>query len=208
MAPRLPATGVPTPALTVRAGRIWAKSTDVAAFFGKRHDNVLQSIENLDVPADFTDLNFQVSEYLDASGKANKSYEMTRDGFTIVAFGFTGANAMAFKLAYIQGFNAMEQALYGPPDPSMIGPLPAKKLSTGERKEIGQLLHRKVANAVRYFEKSSIQGMSRMLCERFGVKYYGNIRPDDLVEALERLDEIDPIDAFNMWVGRQEQGEG
>ena len=33
---------------------------------------------------------------------------MTRDGFTLLAMGFTGKKAMAFKIAYINRFNEME----------------------------------------------------------------------------------------------------
>lgn len=40
-------------------------------------------------------------------------YYMTRDGFTLLAMGYTGEKAMRFKLAYIKQFNAMEKALTG-----------------------------------------------------------------------------------------------
>ena len=33
---------------------------------------------------------------------------ISRDGFTVLAMGFTGKRAMAWKLAYIAAFNAME----------------------------------------------------------------------------------------------------
>ena len=36
---------------------------------------------------------------------------MNRDGFTLLAMGFTGEKAMRFKLDYIAAFNAMEKAL-------------------------------------------------------------------------------------------------
>lgn len=36
---------------------------------------------------------------------------MTRDGFTLLAIGFTGKEALKFKLAYIEVFNKMEEAL-------------------------------------------------------------------------------------------------
>lgn len=44
-------------------------------------------------------------------GKAHKHVldDMTRDGFTLLAIGFTGAKALKFKLAYIAEFNAMEE---------------------------------------------------------------------------------------------------
>jgi hypothetical protein len=36
---------------------------------------------------------------------------MTRDGFAVLAMGFTGPKALAFKLAYIAAFNRMEGQL-------------------------------------------------------------------------------------------------
>lgn len=83
----------------------------VADTFGKRHDNVIQKIETLECPQNFTDLNFKVSEYIDETGRKLKSYEITRDGFTLLAMGFTGKKAMEFKIKYINAFNEMEKAL-------------------------------------------------------------------------------------------------
>lgn len=39
-------------------------------------------------------------------------YLITRDGFTLLAMGYTGEKAMRFKEAYIKQFNAMEKALF------------------------------------------------------------------------------------------------
>ena len=38
-------------------------------------------------------------------------YVMNRDGFTLLAMGFTGAKALAFKLEYMNAINAMEQQI-------------------------------------------------------------------------------------------------
>ncbi|MBW3349871.1 Rha family transcriptional regulator [Limosilactobacillus reuteri] len=87
-------------------------SLQVAKVFDKRHDRVIRAIE-----AKMTDPNFGASgmfaegTYTDASGKANKMYYMNRDGFTFIAFGFTGAKADQFKLKYIDAFNQMEKQL-------------------------------------------------------------------------------------------------
>lgn len=40
---------------------------------------------------------------------------MNRDGFTLLAMGFTGKKALQFKLRYIQAFNEMEEALKNQP---------------------------------------------------------------------------------------------
>ena len=39
---------------------------------------------------------------------------MTRDGFVLLAMGFTGKKALDFKIAYINAFNAMEEQLENP----------------------------------------------------------------------------------------------
>jgi Rha family phage regulatory protein len=62
----------------------------VTEVFGKRHDNVLQNVRNLDCSEEFRLLNFQESSYLDEQGKARPMVEMTRDGFTLLVMGYWG----------------------------------------------------------------------------------------------------------------------
>jgi phage regulator Rha-like protein len=47
----------------------------------------------------------------DAYGRDQPAYDLTREGFTLLAMGWTGEKAMAFKVRYIRGFNEMEAAL-------------------------------------------------------------------------------------------------
>lgn len=63
--------------------------------------------------AEFADRNFILSEYTDTKGETRKQYILTRDGFTLLAMGFTGARAMQFKVAYITAFNRMESIING-----------------------------------------------------------------------------------------------
>lgn len=63
--------------------------------------------------SDFADRNFILSEYTDDRGRKQKQYILTRDGFTLLAMGFTGAKAMQFKVAYITAFNRMESIING-----------------------------------------------------------------------------------------------
>lgn len=91
--------------------RAVVSSRDVARVFEKEHKNVLRDIQNLNCSKSFTELNFELSTYEDATGRELPQYLMTRDGFVILAMGFTGEKAMQFKEAYIAAFNAMEKAL-------------------------------------------------------------------------------------------------
>ncbi|MFZ4537838.1 Rha family transcriptional regulator [Propionivibrio sp.] len=105
---------LPADAVTLKADHPVTTSLRVAEIFGKQHKNVLQNIREImaQVPENFNRLNFQPVEYLDEKGESRPAYELTRDGFTLLAMGFTGSAAMAFKLAFIERFNAMEQQLH------------------------------------------------------------------------------------------------
>lgn len=92
-------------------------SLQVAETFGKEHKNVIQSIENL--VAEKSAAKFFAAGTYENRGKQYPMYYMTRDGFSLLAMGFTGKKAMSFKLQYIEAFNAMEATLKQ---------VPAKKL--------------------------------------------------------------------------------
>lgn len=85
----------------------------VAEYFQKRHDRVLRAIENLieGLPKNGVVKLFENTVYKDAKGEYRKKYLMTRDGFSLLAMGFTGKKALQWKLKYIEAFNKMEQAL-------------------------------------------------------------------------------------------------
>lgn len=84
-------------------------SLQVADTFGKRHDHVADSIDSLkkDVP-NFGEM-FIETNLPDSYGRNRRGYYMNRDGFTLLAMGFTGSKALQFKLQYIDAFNEMEQ---------------------------------------------------------------------------------------------------
>ncbi|EAV3152003.1 peptidase [Salmonella enterica] len=102
------------PELCIIAGKVVTSSLAVASYFGKQHKNVIQKIASLECSAEFTELNFQLSEYIDASGRKLPCYQITRDGFAFLAMGFTGKRAAQFKEAYINAFNQMEKQLSKP----------------------------------------------------------------------------------------------
>lgn len=99
----------PTVGIHVINGVPMTSSRDVAEHFGKLHKNVLRDINALDCPVEFSRLNFEPRDFIDSRGKQQPMIEMTRDGFVLVAMGFTGHKAMQWKCAYISAFNALEQ---------------------------------------------------------------------------------------------------
>lgn len=89
-------------------------SKAVADQFDKRHADILRAIEDLKphLTTQFCVANFFKSEY-ESRGKSYPYYIMTKDGFTMLVMGFTGAKAIQFKEAYITAFNQMQRALLG-----------------------------------------------------------------------------------------------
>ena len=77
--------------------------------FEKRHDNVLRDIKEFIVDESFGLLNFEESSYINSQNKEQPEYLITRDGFTLLAMGFTGAKAMQWKIKYAEAFNTMER---------------------------------------------------------------------------------------------------
>jgi Rha family phage regulatory protein len=102
-----------SPTLSIVSGRPVVSSLDVAEHFSKRHDHVIRAVQTIlcNSPESFSAPNFGAADYIDAQGKKRLRYHLTRDGFTLLAMGFTGRKALAWKLRYIEAFNAMEAEL-------------------------------------------------------------------------------------------------
>lgn len=103
---------LPENAIISNEGELRTTSLKVAEAFGKRHDDVLRKIKNIDCSEDFNARNFAVVDYLDKKGELRKAYQMTKDGFMFLVMGFTGKKAAAIKEAYINAFNKMAEQLY------------------------------------------------------------------------------------------------
>ncbi|MHA1067030.1 Rha family transcriptional regulator [Enterobacter ludwigii] len=107
---------VPTfahPEITITSGRAVTTSLAVAAYFGKRHDDILKKINNFECSSEFIARNFAVNEYTDSIGRTLPCYEMTRSGFMFLVMGFTGRKAALLKENYINAFDAMEAKFSG-----------------------------------------------------------------------------------------------
>jgi len=70
----------------------------------------LLPIRNINCSSEFSRLNFEPSNYT-KNGKEYPKFYITRDGFSILAMGFTGKKAMEWKEKYIGAFNVMEKQL-------------------------------------------------------------------------------------------------
>jgi Rha family phage regulatory protein len=104
-------TEVALPILSTAGSQVTATSIQIAEHFDKRHANVLRAISNLECSPEFSQLNFELANYIDEQGKPRQMYRVTRDGFAFLAMGFTGKEAARWKEAYIRAFNLMEAKL-------------------------------------------------------------------------------------------------
>lgn len=85
-------------------------SLQVAEVFGKNHRDVLRTIDDLKDVRNFTQM-FSDGIEPDSYGRDRRIYYMNRDGFTLLAMGFTGKKALDFKIKYIEAFNNMERTI-------------------------------------------------------------------------------------------------
>lgn len=95
----------------IQNDEILASSKDIANNFSKRHDNVLRDIENMKKDVLNFEEMFRKGEFKDSYGRSQPCYFMNRDGFTLLAMGFTGKQALDWKIKYINAFNQMEKQL-------------------------------------------------------------------------------------------------
>ncbi|EJO4371542.1 Rha family transcriptional regulator, partial [Campylobacter jejuni] len=102
--------------------QIFCTSLDVAKVFGKEHKNILRDIENIlnDLREIGTsncllnfELSFKVHKIQGFKGRERKYpyYNLTRDGFSLLAMGFTGKEALQWKILFIDAFNEMQKLL-------------------------------------------------------------------------------------------------
>ena len=140
------------PELSIHDGIVTTTSLQVAQFFGKRHDNVLRAIRALirETAADDYRLNFEevIVDFTNGKGGAQNgtAYRMTREGFMLLAMGFTGKEALRWKLAYIAAFNRMEAELQKPAqDPQRIQL--AQRLATQAAAQVTQAVFNAVMAA-------------------------------------------------------------
>ncbi|HDU8664004.1 TPA: Rha family transcriptional regulator [Serratia liquefaciens] len=100
------------PEISVIHGKPVTTSMAVTSYFGKRHDNVLRSIDNLECSDNFRALNFEETSISVSQPRGGnrevQAFNMTKNGFVFLVMGFTGKKAAQFKEAYIAEFDRME----------------------------------------------------------------------------------------------------
>lgn len=97
-------------------GKLVVTSRQIAGDFQKRHSHVVEAIENKIKSLTTENSEVKISKLFipttfNHNGNEYKEYLLTRDGFTFIVMGFTGAKADSWKLKYIEAFNKMEKVL-------------------------------------------------------------------------------------------------
>lgn len=97
--------------LSTKSGEPVASSRQVAENFGKEHKDTLESIRQILAAENSATKSMFYETTFENRGKQYPMYLMNRDGFALLAMGFTGKAALEWKLKYIAAFNEMEKKL-------------------------------------------------------------------------------------------------
>lgn len=158
--------------LSTQNGEPVASSRQIAESFGKEHKNVMQSIENISAENSAVTQMFFKTTYTAGTGKAYPMYLMNRDGFTLLAMGFTGKAALEWKLKYIAAFNAMEKQLAQRPQLSRAELMAQALIAAHDElehkdRQIAELTPKGIfADAVNASKKSILVGeLAKLLCQ-------------------------------------------
>jgi Rha family phage regulatory protein len=92
-------------------------SLKIAEAFGKLHKHVLRDIEQIisqtiDIPNAPKFGLIEIDAKVGFGTRKDKAYEMNQDGLVLVVMGYTGIDAMAIKVRYINAFNFMRAKLF------------------------------------------------------------------------------------------------
>lgn len=102
-------------------GKIYVDSRQVAEMIGKRHADLMRSIDGyikILANAKLRSLDFfDMSSYLDNQGKLRPCYNLTRKGCDMVANKLTGEKGVLFTAEYVTRFDEMEKQLAQQPKP-------------------------------------------------------------------------------------------
>ena len=176
------------PVVSVVNNHVTALSTDVAKFFGKEHFNVVRDIENLlkNLPISRA-FNFEASMVQIASNLKNapakliKAYRMTRDGFTLLVMGWTGKEALQYKLLWLDKFNEMERQLYHCPTLNQL-----ETLTPAQQHQIQTAVAARAQKTAHNY-----QTIYRALKNRFQVARYDQIPQSKFQDALKFIQCVD-----------------
>lgn len=162
--------------LSMQNGEPVVSSRQIAENFDKNHRDVLRAVDNLKEDVrNFAQMFFESTEP-DSYGREQRAYLMNRDGFTLLAMGFTGKAALEWKLKYIAAFNEMEKKLTEQPQLTRSQLLATALIAAHEEleeknKKIAELTPKGVfADAVSASSQSILVGEMAKLLSQNGIQ--------------------------------------
>lgn len=186
----------------------------VAEKFKKSHSEVIYAIEgrkdkkgkikNVGLMEQLSGISqvskyFIESNYIDTMNRKRKEYLITRDGFTLLSMGFTGKEALVWKLKYIKLFNTMEHELKARQETRYIG-LKVRKLLTDtiKLKVDNDTNFKKFAysNYSKLVYKKIIGKTVKKIKEERELKKTDNLRNFLSIDELEKVQELESKIAF------------
>ena len=139
----------------------------VAKAFGKGHKDVMRKTRKVisSCSPDFAERNFTLCHQNNdlQNGKPQPFYRMTRNGWTMLVFSFTGAAAFAFKEAYIAAFDWM-----------------ADMIAQGKH----NLEEERNAVMLEFMKEKDVASMSGRLLNR-----WGRVKKPELLARIERIEQ-------------------
>lgn len=184
LTPSVSAQNPSLPTVQITNGHATTLSTQVADYFGKRHDAVLRDIRNLVKKAPELRLhNFVETQQLVKVGAVERHivvYRMDRKGFTLLAMGFTGEPALKFKIAYIDAFDEMEAKLRG--DNLSQG----NTLTPAQQLAIQQSVGRRAQKTANHY-----QTIYRAIKLRYQIARYDQLPQSLFEDCLRFIDEME-----------------
>lgn len=193
--------------LTITNGQPTTTSLAIAERFGKRHDNVLQSIQKLECSEEFRLLNFQGTSRTvpgpNGATRLEAMYAVTKDGFMFLAMGFTGKEAAAWKERFIAAFNAIERQLLENAAAQQI-PQPSAQLFLSHTADIIVAADRTFRAGMRTGRQAglstaqSIRRANKLAYLKTGINMLEELQATDHLADLEKKEEIktDELDEF------------
>lgn len=143
----------------------------VAEAFGKGHKDVMRKTRSVikSCSAEFAERNFTLCHENNElqNGKPQPFYRLTRNGWTMLVFSFTGEAAFAFKEAYIAAFDWM-----------------ADMITQGVR----NLEAERNAVMLEFMKEKDVASMSGRLLRRWGKE-----KKPQLLAKIERLEQTGQI---------------
>lgn len=188
----------------IQNNEVVTTSLQVATNFEKNHRDVLKSIDDLiekGVAQNVADL-FKEGTYTHFQNKQEyRMFYINRDGFTLLAMGFSGQKALTWKMKYIESFNKMENHIKQQLDTSQLSPelqmfdklfktLASQELETKKLESKIDDIKDVVALNVTNWREESRKLINKIAMARGGMGAYKEVT-NDIYDEVERRGKCD-----------------